>query len=81
MVHAKKGLDPDKGLSRHYIEEAVRTAPKGVEWLINKVHGVEGVLKDCDLNSDNVIHMDEALKSKHCCESCWKQFGILTFLN
>ena len=77
----KRGLDPKDGLSRHSIEDAVRTAPSSIRWVIDKVHGVDGVLRDCDLNHDSVIHMDEARLAKHCCDSCFKQLAILSFLN
>jgi hypothetical protein len=77
----KKHLDPHLGLSKHEIIHAINTAPSGVGWLIRKVHGVEGVLNDCDLNGDDIIHMQEARRAKRCADTCWKQIGILTFLN
>lgn len=77
----KKKLNPSNGLSKDNIMHAINTAPSAVSWIIKKVNGVKGVLEDCDLNGDEIIHINEARQAKHCADTCWKQVAILTFLN
>jgi hypothetical protein len=82
----KKGMDgnpwdPSVGITRKALHHVVNDAPGAVKWIIKKVHGVDGVMKDCDANNDGFIYIDEAKKAKHCVDSCWKQLGIQTFLN
>lgn len=76
----KIGKDPASGLSREELESVIDDLPSAARWVVNKIHGVEGVLKNCDTDNDNVIHMKEALDAKHCADSCWKQMALSIFL-
>ncbi len=77
----KIGENTDEGVPRNELEIIVRDAPSAVGWLVRKVHGVDGVIRDCDTNQDDVITLNEARQAKHCVDSCWKQVGIRTLLN
>lgn len=70
----------DNGVSRKDLNSVVKNAPSPVGWLIQKIDGVEGILHDCDTNSDGVIYKDEALNAVNCGDSCWKQIAVQTFL-
>lgn len=76
----KIGKDPASGLSREELESVVDDLPSAARWVVNKIHGVEGVLRDCDTDNDGVIYMNEALSAKHCADSCWKQIALSMFL-
>lgn len=81
--HGMDGQPWDRtvGVTRLCLEHVVEDSPSAVEWLVNKVHGVDGVFADCDTNGDGLIFIEEAYKNPHCAGSCWKQIGIETFLN
>lgn len=76
----KVGKEPSKGISRAQLESIAENAPSALGWFIKKVDGVEGVLKDCDIDGDGVIHLEEMMHATQCLNSCWKQIGITTFL-
>ena len=73
--------NPSVGITRSALDHVVKDAPSAVQWIVKKVHGVDGVMKDCDSNNDGLVFLDEAKKANKCADSCWKQIGITTFLN
>ena len=72
--------NPADGFSRGDVESVRRNLPAAARWVVDKIHGVEGVFADCDTNNDGVIHMKEAYLAQNCAESCWKQAALTTFL-
>jgi len=81
LLHMRPPRNPANGIRRRDVESVRRNLPPAAKWVVDKIHGVQGVFDDCDTNHDGVIHIMEAYKSPNCAESCWKQVALTTFLN
>ena len=81
LLHMHPPRNPANGISHRDVESVRRNLPAAAKWVVDRIHGVQGVFDDCDTNHDGVIHMMEAYKARNCAESCWKQAALTTFLN
>lgn len=77
----KNHKDPRNGLSKADLDGVVANLPAAAKWVVGRIHGVAGVMSDCDTNNDGVVHLQEALDARRCADSCWKQIALTTFLN
>lgn len=81
LLHMRPPHNPGNGLTHRDVESARNNLPAAAKWIVDKIHGVQGVFDDCDTDHDGVIHMLEAYDAPNCAESCWKQVALTTFLN
>lgn len=60
-----------QALTKDYVTSLTKTLPAPVSWAINTI-GVETAYKDCDMNMDGILTVQEMSDSVTCLASCSK---------
>lgn len=58
-------------LSKTSLTKLAKTLPAPISWAVNVI-GIENAYKDCDINRDNIITLEEMSESYTCLDSCTK---------
>lgn len=58
-------------LSKDYLTSLTKSLPAPVSWAIESI-GIDTAFKDCDINKDNIITLQEMADSNTCLVSCAK---------
>ena len=79
----KRGdFDGDNALSNSDLEKVAQNyLPWYLRIAFNTFGGTKAILEDCDLNKDNLITPDEALKSYKCLDTCDKRNNVISYMN
>ena len=60
-----------QALTKDYVTSLTKTLPAPVSWAINTI-GVDTAYKDCDMNMDGILTVQEISDSVTCLASCSK---------
>jgi len=71
---------PELGVTAKQLGSVMVHAPFAVQWAIERVGAVAGVLRDCDLDGNGIITIDEIYAAETCLDACWKQTAVTLFL-